>query len=75
MEQKLRQFSRIRFSRRILQFTRRIKSDSGLGSIGNDETHLRIFGQFQKLIILRIRIQSPAHHIDQLDAVHFFTVL
>ena len=69
----LSQFTGIRRSGSIVQFTSGIESDTSFGRIGYDETHLGLLGKFHKLVVLSIRIERTADDIDHCKAVYHLT--
>ena len=70
----LREFSRVGRSRRIIKLAGRIESDAGFRRVGDDETHLALFGELEIGLEIGVRIEAAAHDIDKIDAVHGGTV-
>ena len=66
------QLARIRSCRCIIQFTRRIESDTGFSGIGNNKAHLRLFRQLHELCILCIGVQCTADNVNHCEAINNF---
>ena len=74
MVQELGQFAGIGGRGGILELAGRIEGDTRLGGVGDDETHLRLFGQFHISLEISIGIDTPADDINQVHAVHRLSV-
>ena len=75
MVQELGKLTGIRRGRSVVQLAGGIEGDARLGRIGDDETHLRLFGELQIALEILIGAQAPADDVDQVDAVHGLAVL
>ena len=56
--------------RLVSEFAGRVESDSGLGGVGDYESHFRLLGKCEELFEIPVRVDAPADDIDHLNGIH-----
>ena len=52
-----------------------IEGESGLGGIGDDESHFGLFSEFEILFELSVRVEAAADDVNHIDAVNDVAVV
>ena len=75
VEQQLDELAGIAGGRRVGQPAVRVEGDARLRGVGDDEAHLRLFGECQESLELRVGIEGAADDIDARERVDGSAIL
>ena len=74
MIEQLDEFTRIGTSGCISELAGRVESDTGLGGVGDDETHLWLLGELQVFLKVAVGIDAAGYYVDEVDTVNGFAI-